>query len=398
MNILAIETSCDDTGITIFQIEGNDFPPSEIKKPINLISSQTEIHRPWGGIVPSLAKREHQKNILPLLKEGLKKAGWLIRRKSAKLSAEETETIEKILLREPLLKKKCKRFLRTHQKPPIDCIAITQGPGLLPSLWVGMNFVRTLSFYWDIPIVPVNHLEGHLLAAWLLPSPPSLSTAFPLIGLIVSGGHTQLIFSSHLGEYKIVGETRDDAAGECFDKTARLIGLGYPGGPEIAKQAEKWHNRKRKEKVPLEIQAIKLPRPMLHQPNYDFSFSGLKTAVLYLHRQQPIEIRKSSLYQEKMSAEIQAAINDVLIKKTLKAARDFSAQSIILSGGVAANKDLRQQLAEKGQEQGFDFFAPPSQFCTDNAAMIALVGYYYYLQKKTVDWTDASVKANLRIS
>ncbi len=245
-----------------------------------------------------------------------------------------------------------------------------------------MNFVRTLSFYWDIPIVPVNHLEGHLLAAWLLPSPPSLSTAFPLIGLIVSGGHTQLIFSSHLGEYKIVGETRDDAAGECFDKTARLIGLGYPGGPEIAKQAEKWHNRKRKEKVPSEIQAIKLPRPMLHQPNYDFSFSGLKTAVLYLHRQQPIEIRESSLYQEKMSAEIQAAINDVLIKKTLKAARDFSAQSIILSGGVAANKDLRQQLAEKGQEQGFDFFAPPSQFCTDNAAMIALVGYYHYLQKR----------------
>jgi N6-L-threonylcarbamoyladenine synthase len=398
MNILAIETSCDDTGITIFQIEGNNFPPSEIKKQINLISSQTEIHRPWGGIVPSLAKREHQKNLLPLLKEALERADWLIRQESAKLSTKETKTIEEILAREPFLKEKCKEFLSTHQRPPLDCIAITQGPGLLPSLWVGMNFARTLSFYWNIPIVPVNHLEGHLLAIWLLPSPPPLSAVFPSMGLIVSGGHTQLTLSSRLGEYKVIGETRDDAAGECFDKTARLLGLGYPGGPEIAKQAEKWHNRKGKEKIPPEIQAIKLPRPMLHQPNYDFSFSGLKTAVLYLHRQQSIEIKESPFYQEKMSAEIQAAINDVLVKKTLRAARDFSAQSIILSGGVAANKNLRQQLTEKGQEQDFNFFTPPSQFCTDNAAMIALAGYYRYYKKEITDWANVSVKANLRLS
>ncbi len=396
--MLAIETSCDDAGITISQIEGNDFPPSKIKKQINLISSQTEIHRPWGGIVPSLAKREHQKSLLPLLKEGLKKANWLIRRESPELSVKKAKTVEKILDKESLLKEKCEQFLSTYQEPPLDYIAVTQGPGLLPSLWVGMNFARALSFYWNIPIIPVNHLEGHLLAIWLSPSPPPLSTVFPSMGLIVSGGHTQLIFSPRLGEYKVIGETRDDAAGECFDKTARLLGLGYPGGPEIAKRAEKWHNRKGKAKIPPEIQAIKLPRPMFYQPNYDFSFSGLKTAVLYLRHQQSTKIKESSLYQEKMSAEIQAAVNDVLVKKTLRAARDFSVQSIILSGGVAANQDLRQQLTEKGQKQGFNFFVPLPQFCTDNAAMIALAGYYHYCQKEMTSWADVSVKANLRLS
>jgi N6-L-threonylcarbamoyladenine synthase len=237
MNILAIDTSCDDTCISILEVKNGRF---NLKS--NIVSSQIKIHQKYGGVYPALAKREHQKNLMPVLKQALKKA--------------------------KLLK------VSKNQKPDINAIAVTIGPGLDPCLWMGVNFAKALSYFWQVPIIPVNHIEGHILANFLTKTDNNFQKSFPAICLIVSGGHTQLILMKGIGNYKIIGETRDDAAGECFDKTARILGLSYPGGPAIASEAERIST------VQCKLQ-IKLPRPMINSKDYDFSFSGLKTAVLY---------------------------------------------------------------------------------------------------------------------
>ena len=312
MRILAIETSCDDTGISIIKTPQNKGDCFDVLS--NIISSQIEVHKKYGGVYPMLAKREHQKNLLSVLVKTLKEAGMLKSQTpmTNDQSNTKSQTIKNILEREPELYKKIIPFLQKYEKPDIDLIAVTEGPGLEPCLWVGINFVKALSYFWNIPIVPVNHIESHILVNFLdLPARAgNKQVKFPVVCLVVSGGHTQLILMKRIGKYKILGETRDDAAGECFDKATKILGLGYPGGLIISPLASKFvgsptsHN---------------LPRPMINTKDYDFSFSGLKTAVLYHHRKQPLKTQKSKIYIQEMCSEIQQAVIDVLIKKTIKA-------------------------------------------------------------------------------
>ncbi len=331
MKILAIETSCDDTGIAILSARGGPASGGEIKRPddfkvlANIVASQIELGKKYGGVYPIMAKREHEKNLPLILKNALNQA---------KVSSKE-----------------------------IDLIAVTNGPGLEPCLWVGVNFAKNLSSSWNIPIVPVNHIESHILVN-LLENP---KIKFPAITLIVSGGHTQIILVEKIGKYKILGETRDDAAGECFDKCAKLLGLGYPGGPIISKLAKKTTYRARG--------STQLPRPMINTKDYDFSFSGLKTAVLYADRKT---VKKDRKYKIEMAAEIQQAIIDVLIKKTIKAAKDYKAKTIILGGGVSANDELRKQflLKIKNLKLKINFLVPPKNLSTDNGLMVAIAGYF----------------------
>jgi len=330
MKILAIDTSCDDTCIALLEAKDSYF-----KILSNIVSSQVKLHAKYGGVYPFLAKREHQKN-LPFV---------------------------------------FKKALRQAQGKQFDLIGVTAGPGLEPCLWQGINFAQDLSEKFKIPIVPVNHIEAHILANFIDGFTKSIkSIKFPAVCLIVSGGHTQLILMKGIGDYKILGETRDDAAGECFDKVARILGLGYPGGPAIAANVAKYKIQNTRYK-------IQLPRPMIHQKNYDFSFSGLKTAVLY-------KVRSEKYNKAAMCAEVQQAIIDVLIYKTLKAAKDFRVKSIILGGGVAANNELRKQFKNK-----FDIIVPPEEFCTDNGAMIGVTAYFHRLKKTK----EIKAEANLKI-
>ncbi|KPJ55215.1 hypothetical protein AMJ47_01780 [Parcubacteria bacterium DG_72] len=331
MNILAIETSCDDTAIALVQIKNKKF-----KVLSNIISSQVEIHKKWGGVFPSLAKREHIKNL-------------------------------------PIVLKKTYRG-----QASIDFVAVTVGPGLEPCLWTGINFAKDLAKKLNVPIIPINHIEAHILVNFIEKKPK-----LPAIALVVSGGHTQLILVKEIGKYKILGQTRDDAAGECFDKTARILGLGYPGGPAIAAEAKGLGPSS----------PLKLPRPMMHTNDYDFSFSGLKTAVLYNFRNQSKKIQKSKKYIQEMALEIQQAVIDVLIKKTVKATKDYNAKTIILGGGVSANKELRRQFKKSFRNVIF----PDKKFSTDNAVMTAVAGYYN-LGKKTKNYNKIKAKANLRIT
>ena len=342
---MAIETSCDDTCIAIIEAKGKKSPPS-FKILSNIISSQVKIHAKYGGVFPSLAKREHLKNLPLVLNKALRKA----------------------------------------KAPKIDLIAVTAGPGLEPCLWTGINFAQGLAKKLNLPIIPINHIEAHIFANFIKKS----KVAFPAICLVISGGHTQLILMKGFGEYKIIGETRDDAAGECFDKSARILGLGYPGGPIISKLA-KLSPRK---KIP-----VNLPRPMIYQKNYDFSFSGLKTAVLYDFKSRPKKTRESKNYKRAMAKEVQQAIIDVLILKTIKAAKEHRAKSIILGGGVSSNDELRKQFKEKVKKEIPDcnFQIPEPQFCTDNAVMIAATGYFHQTKEKKGETKALEADANLTL-
>lgn len=390
MKILAVETSCDETGIAILSSDSGKFG-EPINLLSNLVASQVAIHRRWGGVVPNLACREHQRNLIPLLTKALQEAAVVEPRRRWKLSPREKEIISKVLYREPPLAKKLFKFLKKWDKPVIDLLAVTTGPGLEPALWTGANLTLALSQIWQIPFVPVNHLEAHIIANWLEKPKPQ---DWPMMALVVSGGHTQLAFMKDPDSYQIIGRTRDDAAGECFDKTARVLDLGYPGGPIISDLATQWR-KTNQSKAPEEIKNISLPRPMINHPSYEFSFSGLKTAVLYQHRNYSDQVKKSPFYKLKMAAEIEDAVNDVLIKKTINAASHYQVKSILIGGGVSANQSLRYRLAGKASSKNFKFFAPPVTLSTDNAAMIALTGLKY-LKKATLSDT-IKVEANLNL-
>jgi N6-L-threonylcarbamoyladenine synthase len=351
MIILGIETSCDDTGIAIIEVA-----PTKVGVVFNIlsntISSQIKVHAPFGGVVPNLAAREHLKNIEPCLKTAFREADI---------------------------------------KPEnIDLIAVTVGPGLIPCLLIGANFAKTLAYAWRKPIIGINHMEGHIIAALHNEN----SKLFPAIALLVSGGHTQLVLVKKIGKYKIIGETRDDAAGECFDKVAKLLNLGYPGGPKISAEAEKF-------KLQTTNYQLHLPRPMINQKNYDFSFSGLKTAVLYLVKDNKNKIKDENFIQE-ICYETQQAIIDVLIDKTLRAAKEYKAKTIILSGGVAANTELREQFESQISKlkTQIEFLTPSKTLCTDNGAMIAMAGYFgakRHPAKRNASWKNIKANANLRI-
>ncbi|MDI6883119.1 MAG: tRNA (adenosine(37)-N6)-threonylcarbamoyltransferase complex transferase subunit TsaD [Patescibacteria group bacterium] len=437
---MAIDTSCDDTCVAILKIvptlsssalnressisnqETLDEIGENCKLKIlsNVVSSQVKLHQKYGGVYPTLAKREHRCNLAPVLKESLLKARLLKSKiKNKKLKTQiRNKKIKKFLVRENILYKRLKEFLEKYQKPEIDAIAVTVGPGLEPCLWQGVNFAKALCFWWDLPVIPVNHIEAHLFANWLRPISSKLKIKnkklktqikneeikFPAVCLVVSGGHTQLILMTPIRKtsfsngtrknwkYKIIGETRDDAAGECFDKTARILGLPYPGGPAIAQQAGQL-----KSKVKNQKSKIILPRPMINSKDYDLSFSGLKTAVLYDFRKRPEKVRTSKEYIREMAKEIQQAIIDVLIKKTIRAAKNYKAKTIILGGGVVANQEFRKQLGTiiKKQLPNTYYLKPKTCFCTDNAAMVALAGYFNKNKKK--NWKEIKANANLRM-
>ncbi len=310
----------------------------------NTVSSQVKLHSKYGGVVPSLASREHFKNILPVFEATLKKTG---------------------IKKEEISKK-------------IQLLAVTAGPGLIPSLLMGVSFAKTLGLITKLPLIGVNHLEGHIYSNWL---EHGTEIIFPVLNLIVSGGHTQLVLMKNTLKYKLLGETRDDAAGEAFDKIARLLRLGYPGGPAIDKVSLNGNSEE-----------FKLPRPMINSKDYDFSFAGLKTAVLYLTKKMgDDEIKQQT---NNLAAGAQQAIVDVLVEKTIKAAKEFKAKTILISGGVAANRKLRQQLVEKSN---LPVFFPPFELSTDNAAMIAMAAYFNFLKKKDWPWDKVEAEANLRL-
>jgi len=401
MRILAVETSCDDTCVAIIEIKNSPVATGSRKMQekfkiksfeilANIVSSQIKIHAKYGGVYPTIAVREHEKNLPTVLYKALKQS------KLSKIFNETSNPKSKI------------------KNLGIDAIAVTVGPGLDPCLWAGINFAKKLAMEWNIPLVPVNHIEGHILVNWLSPISSKLRIQnyklqiFPAICLIVSGGHTQIILMEKIGKYKIIGETRDDAAGECFDKTARIIGLPYPGGPAIAKIASQRKSEIRNPKF-----EITLPRPMIYQKNYDFSFSGLKTAVLYEWQKRNTPPRRGPArgrekYIQAFCFEIQQAIIDTLIHKTLKAAKDFGVKTMILGGGVSANKELRKQFkvqsshaatrSRKTREKSkVKLFVPEKKFSMDNAVMIAVAGFFNQ-KKATKNYEKIKSIPNLQIN
>ena len=345
MYILGIETSCDETAAAI--IEGGN---KGIKVLSNIVSSQIEIHKKYGGVVPEVAAREHVLNILPVVNEALGKAG-IKRQEAAK---------------------------------KIDAIAVTVGPGLITSLIVGVETAKTLSYIWNTPLIAVNHIEGHIYANFI--GEPEVK--FPALILTVSGGHTMLVLMASHGKYKVIGETRDDASGEAFDKAAKLLGIGYPGGPAVAAYAAKLKVKSDPPAGEAGKLKVLLPRPMINSGDYDFSFSGLKTALLY-------QLKKDGKWKNRIPeycAEFQQAIIDVLITKTIKVARDFKVKTVMLSGGVAANQELRRQIQKK-----IEILVPDLKYTTDNAAMIASAGYFRALKKDFIPWQKIKVDPNLEL-
>lgn len=313
--ILGIETSCDETAVAIYS-KNNGLLAHEIY-------SQVDLHNKYGGVVPELASRDHIRKLLPLINTTINSANL--------------------------------------NKSDISGIAYTKGPGLIGALLVGATLAKTLAYSWNIPTIGIHHLEGHLLAPLLEDTKPSL----PFVALLVSGGHTLLVEVQKLGKYKILGESIDDAAGEAFDKTAKLLGLGYPGGAKLAKLATKANvNIKNSEKY-------KFPRPMLNKPNLDFSFSGLKTAAINTYNKSD----KSEQSKADLAYYYQEAIIDTLYNKTKKALAQTNIKNLVIAGGVSANISLRQKLDDLMQSINGKLYLPKIEYCTDNGAMIALAGY-----------------------
>ena len=318
MLILGIDTSCDDTAASVVE-DGHNILS-------NIVSSQNEIHSKYGGIVPELASRRHIEMIIPVVHEAMLKAGAGFN--------------------------------------DISAIAVSRGPGLIGSLLVGVCFAKALSFTKMIPLVAINHLEGHIHSIFLEEKPK-----YPFLALVVSGGHTSFYRVDGFGLYHELGRTRDDAAGEAFDKVAKLLGFGYPGGPIIDALAAKGN-----------AGAIAFPRTFIKE-SFDVSFSGLKTAVLNYTRKYP-ESKK-----EDIAASFQSAVIEILIKRTIDIARSTNIKNIVLSGGVAANSALRRQIKEKFLEAGLGVYLPSLDLCTDNAAMIAAAGYYHFINNKIANYT-----------
>lgn len=382
MNILAVETSCDETALSIISADFSDMNSPNFKVLSDLVISQIEIHIPYGGVFPALAKREHAKNLVPLLRQSLNESLLSLFLKTRKpLNNKEKKSINEILEREPELFDALVELLESIQKPNIDMIMVTHGPGLAPALWVGVNFARALSIAWDIPIIPVNHMEGHISSILLkkdyMHEEKALhdirSYTFPMISLLISGGHTQIILVKDWGEYEIIGESIDDAVGEAFDKVARMLGMNYPGGPHVSKAAA----------FGVENPLVKLPCPMLHSGDFKFSFSGLKTAVRYLIE----KMKEQELFNQQMicdiAREFQNAVAEVLIAKTIKSIDKYQAQGLIIAGGVSANTFITQSFVEKlKNEYDILLYLPQKSLCGDNSLMIASAGFLNYWKYK----------------
>jgi len=332
--ILAIETSCDETSAAVVY--------NGLHVLSNVVSSQIELHKKYGGVVPEIASRKHLELINPVISEALHQAGM--------------------------------------DFSDLDAVAATYGPGLVGSLLVGLTAAKTLAHALNIPFIGVNHIVGHIYANFI----SNKDIEAPVLCLTVSGGHSDLLYFEELGSYRLLGSTRDDAAGEAFDKVARVLGLGYPGGPAIEKISREGNPA-----------AIDFPRPFIDEDTYDFSFSGLKTAVLnYLNTQKQ---RQAEINVPDVAASFQQAVIDVLTSKVLKAVENYPVKSVILSGGVSANRALKEQLARRLEgEYQLPLYTPELEYCTDNAAMIGSAAYYKYLKGEFSPLTLAA-RANLKL-
>jgi len=379
MKILAIETSCDETAVAILEATGNLENP-RFKVLGNSLFSQASLHAEYGGVYPTLAKREHSKNLVPLLKKALEEAG-LLKEESIGVN-EKTKTI---LEREKELLEQFTEFIKSTSIPDIDAIAVTQGPGLEPALWVGLNFAKALSINWNKPLIPINHMEGHVLSPLFK---ENTKITFPAISLLISGGHTQLVHIKDWFDYEIIGETKDDAVGEAFDKVARMLDLPYPGGPEISKLAEIARSK--------ELETDKsLPRPMKHSGDLNFSFSGLKTAVLYRVKDKNMD----GIKKAKIAREFEDAVVDVLTFKTSNAIQETNSKTLILGGGVIANKEIRKNMQILSHDLGIELLMPEMELATDNAIMIGIAGYMRFLDEKPSSINVEGLRAdgNLRL-
>lgn len=383
MLILGIETSCDETAAAVIKAEKD-----EIKVLSNVVSSQVKLHAKWGGVVPNLAAREHLKNILPIIKISLKKSGISLKN--------------------------------------LDLIAVTNGPGLIPALLIGTSTAKSLAYLWQKPLLGIHHIEGHIYANFINRDQESIikkqekedscllfaDHCFPALCLVVSGGHTQLVLMKKHLDYKIIGETLDDAVGEAFDKVARILNLGYPGGPAIAKAAEKYtHSTTSASRPPLlfkDGKGVVLPRPMLNSPDFNFSFSGLKTAVLYLVH--PVKSKKNEEklkdkeFVQTIAYEFQQSVIDVLVEKTLKAAKKYHPKTIMLAGGVSANEELRKQLglAVEKNFPSISYKIPDINYSMDNATMTAVAAYFRWQKMKNKNtlrnnWKNLKTDAGLTL-
>jgi len=356
MFILGIETSCDETAAAIIKTNDEDKTADEVEVISNVVSSQIALHAKWGGVVPNLAAREHLKNILPVIETCFKNANLTPRE--------------------------------------IDLIAVTKGPGLIPALLIGTNTAKTLAYVWKKPIIGIHHVEGHIYANFINKKQPD-KISFPLLCLVVSGGHTQLVLMKKHLDYEVIGETVDDAAGEAFDKVARMLGLPYPGGPEVSKRASL------AESTTHQFLDADLPRPMIGSNDFNFSFSGLKTAVLYKIKKNEVLLNDENFVNE-MCREFQQAVIDVLISKTIRAAKKHAVKTVTIAGGVSANTALRNQLqislAKNFPE--ISYAVPELQYSADNAAMIAAAGYFRWRSEQTrkiSSWKDLPADANLKL-
>ncbi len=330
MIVLGIETSCDDTGVCLFHSEKGILS--------NVVSSQIKLHAEWGGVYPDLAAREHTKNIIPVLDKAAKEAGIHLN--------------------------------------DIDAVAVTVAPGLIVSLVIGISSAKALSWSLKRPLIPVHHIEAHIFAIFI-----EQAIQFPFIALVVSGGHTELYIIRGFEDYIYLGGTLDDAAGEAYDKVARILGLGYPGGPIIDRLAKKGR------------EVVKLPRPLLKdrgKNRFNFSFSGLKTAVMR-------EVEKGFYSKEDIAHSFQEAVVDVLVGKTVDAVIEYGIKNVVVAGGVSANSRLRERFQEESQKTGFSVYFPPLYLCTDNGAMIAYTGYRRFKETGRTVGLNFEGKARLRL-
>ncbi len=361
MIILGIETSCDETAVAIL-IKDKD----GVKILSNVVASSANLQAKYGGIIPEQAAREQIKSIIPVIEEALSQifpdvipanAGLRLRGRSDSRRIQLTKSRSEL---DPDIR-------RDDRIKKIDAIAVTYGPGLIGSLLVGVETAKTLALVWNKPLIPVNHLLGHFYANWIQTEHPGGEVpVFPCLGLLVSGGHTDLVlFTSH-GKYDYLGGTRDDAAGECFDKCARLLGLSYPGGPEISKLAQKGNPNR-----------FKLPIPMKGSKDFDFSYSGLKTAVANLVHTSEVGFDSSEVKQD-LAAAIENTIVESLVEKVIQALKVHPVKNIMIAGGVAANKKLvdRLQVTVDSLNSNIKLYIPPPDLCTDNGAMIAAAGFF----------------------
>lgn len=395
MKILAIETSCDETAVAILEARGDEKHAEFIIKGDALLS-QIEIHREYGGVFPHLAKREHAKNLVPLLTSALEEAEML-HENTQNVPDDLKLKIAAMLEREPELDEQLQKFIAEHEVPDIDVIAVTYGPGLEPALWVGINFARALSAAWGKPIVGINHMEGHILAGIAKREAERITIGnveLPVLALLISGGHTELQLMNPWITYTLVGQTRDDAVGEAFDKVARMLGLPYPGGPEISRLAE--DARMINEENP-----YALPRPMIDSETGDFSFAGLKTAVLYLLKKQPASAEGYSEAMKKhIAREFEDAAAEVLWKKTSDAIESTGANTVVIGGGVSANQHIRREFEKNIKEKHpqVALRIPVPSLTTDNALMIGLAGFYRASRGEFADPDTLRANGNLSLA